>query len=111
MPDLDWERIRQGKDAYRDRMAALPFEEKMRLLERLRVRTVAVARPLPSNSALHGTASNLRVFVLQRGEQVSAKADGNANVAFFGASSTLAVAMAPSQSNALTTSVVKPTGV
>lgn len=110
MPEFDWEHIRQGKDAYRDRMAALPFEQKLKLLERLRDRTLAVAGTLPSLATQRSLASNLRVLVTHPPQQVGHNASGAANVGFFGATATLAAALAaitPWQSNALTMSVVK----
>lgn len=42
MSDREWERIRRDKEEHRARLAALPFEEKLRILERLRRRTQAL---------------------------------------------------------------------
>lgn len=40
MSEFDWDLIRQGKDLHRVRLAALPFAEKVQILERLRHRAI-----------------------------------------------------------------------
>lgn len=54
MPDLDWERIQESKEEHRVALAALPFDEKLQLLERLRDRAQAFqasASRMATNSA------------------------------------------------------------
>ncbi len=40
---IDLERIWASKEAYRKKQAALPFEEKVKILDRMRERQVAIA--------------------------------------------------------------------
>lgn len=44
MTSIDWNRIREEKERYRADSAALPFEEKLRILDRLRERDKAFRR-------------------------------------------------------------------
>jgi len=86
MSELDWERVRQGKDAYRDRMAALPFHEKMRLLDRLRERTAAIAGPFPPANGNERTSK--AIVHVSSGRQPAAEAGltfGVINLGVFGA--------------------------
>jgi uncharacterized protein YaaQ len=104
MPEHDWERIRQAKDAYRDRMAALPFDEKLRLLERLRERTLEVAG-LASTGKQRVGATNTRLIDV-KATQVGQNASSVANASYFGARATLVAAIAAmthSQTSTLTT--------
>jgi hypothetical protein len=100
MPELDWDRIRQGKDAYREKMAELPFEEKLLLLERLRERTLAFGGQVQHvNRIRQEPTSNIRVVPAPAHLNANSPV-GVVNLGFFGAAATLVSAMAPAQSSA-----------
>jgi len=42
--NVDWERIFAGKRAMREKLARLPLTEKLRMLDELRERTLAIRR-------------------------------------------------------------------
>jgi hypothetical protein len=110
MAEHDWESIRRAKERYRDRMAELPFEEKLRMLERLRDRTMAVAGSWLSIANPRVPVSNGRVLDLRPTAQVGQNASSNANVGLSGARATLAAAVAANaalQSGNLSVSILK----
>lgn len=99
MTEFNWERIRKEKDAHRDRLAALPFAEKLKALERLRARTLAVGGRDSFAGRVHrAPASNAQISVIVA-TPAGTKAripTASANAAFFGAAPTFAGAIAPS---------------
>lgn len=44
--DFDLEKMVKSKDAYRNKLAALPFEEKLQILEAMRNREMEIRRTL-----------------------------------------------------------------
>jgi len=103
MRELDWDNIRKAKDAYRDGASALPFDEKLRVMERLRTRAIALmdlrgpVRPLQGDPA-----SNMHVFVPQPQKGVN-NVRSSVNLALFGATAALVAAMTSAQSGAVPT--------
>jgi hypothetical protein len=62
VPDSYWDKIRQDKDAFRERLAALSVDEKLLLVERLRERAQAMRGTTSPASAYHRAAvSNVHV--------------------------------------------------
>ncbi len=92
MPNLDWDRVRREKDASRDIGASLPFDEKLRAMEMLRDRAVAL-RGFNKNPTAEQVqpASNILVSIPQ-----SQNVRSVVNLAVFGAAATLVAAIAPS---------------
>lgn len=83
---MDWDRIRKEKDAKRDRLAMQPFDEKLKTLERLHERTVAIAGPQrPRAKGAYPTAN----------VQVAAPSEPRARQSFgiFGVSAPFAMAV------------------
>jgi hypothetical protein len=101
MAELDWNGIQQRKDAHRDRMAALPFDQKMELLERLRVRTKAVAdRSTAFSVGARASASTVQVSFGQHPvREAGMNTVGAINLGVFGMSATLIAAMRPAPSS------------
>lgn len=102
MRDFDWKNVVRGKDAYRDQIAGRPFAEKLRMLDRLRERSVALSGhsiPLGA-SPVAGVALNVSPSM-----HVVRGTNGTVNLSVFGASATFVSAIAPMQSGstALTT--------
>lgn len=53
----EWiKRLIESKHAYRAKLAALPFEEKIKLLEKLRARTISI-QPVRQRDLLEGVRS------------------------------------------------------
>ncbi len=108
MPELNWDRVREGKDAYRDKLAELPFEEKLQLLERLRNRALVLGRQVqPMSGGQREPTSNLHICVVSPPDlrQVPNSTVG-ANLKCFGAAATLVAAMSSAESSAVGTSVL-----
>src|SRR5580704_3652961 len=64
MSDFDWQRVRQIKDLYRAKLTALPFEEKLHILERLRLRASELRGMWqPTSAGERSATSNVRAFV------------------------------------------------
>ncbi|MHB1094742.1 MAG: hypothetical protein ACYC3F_01045 [Gemmatimonadaceae bacterium] len=108
MREPDWKRIREAKDAHRDRMAALPFDEKVKLLERMRERGLSFgAQEQALRRAQREPTSNV---VISSTTQPATQVANNAmagNFGVFGATATLIAAMAPAQSSAVVTTITK----
>jgi len=61
----DWmKRILESKRAYRAKLAALPFEEKVRLLDKLRTRTRTIRAGRDQGSSETIASSNHRITLL-----------------------------------------------
>lgn len=45
--NFDWQKVTESKEAYRRKLAALPIVEKLRLLDELRQRAVAIRNASP----------------------------------------------------------------
>ena len=98
MPELDWDRIRKEKDAYRDSAASLPFEEKLQVMERLRDRALAMREHTGPAPRGHGEpASNIHV-VVPHPQRDAENVRSVMNLGLFGVTATLAAAMVSRQS-------------
>lgn len=87
MHESDWDRIRRAKDAHRDKLAALPFDAKLQILERLRERTLTMTGS-PAGAADRQSTSHAEVFLPPGPQSV-----GHAmSVGVFGVNASLAVA-------------------
>lgn len=85
MRESDWKMVREGKNAHRDRVAALPFEEKMQRLERLHARARALRAEYETVQAPRsGVVSHV---------QNAAESKAIATIRFFGVAVPLASAM------------------
>lgn len=93
MNESDWDRIRRAKDAHRDKLAALPFNAKLQVLERLRERTLALNGP-PASSAERQSTSNAIFLPLSQQNVGGAIGVGvvGVNASLFGVNASLAVA-------------------
>lgn len=88
MTKFDWVRVQREKDAYRDKMAALPVEGKLRMLERIRERTLVLrGGHKPSHNVTRASQRQTTVAGLPAS---AARAVGFGR---FGAASTLVAAM------------------
>lgn len=91
MNESDWDRIRRAKDAHRDKLAALPFNEKLQVLERLRERTRTLNGP-PASSAERQSTSNAVFSPLSQQNVGGAIGGVGVNASLFGVNASLAVA-------------------
>ena len=87
----DWERVREEKEAHRIKSAALPFEEKLRILERLRERDQSFRE---SRMRLDGD-DDKRTPVMRVQQVPSGQTIGKIHVKLFGANPVLLVASDP----------------
>jgi hypothetical protein len=62
------ERVEESKDAMRQRLQALPFSEKLKILERLRDRTLAIKRSSLARRE-QGRLANTTVSQAHNGER------------------------------------------
>lgn len=91
MSDFDWNTVVRRKDAFRDREAARPYAEKLRVLDRLRERAVQ----LRGTSTVPDVApvANMSLGLGANSVDLSAVATNSLNVSVFGASPTLVSAI------------------
>jgi len=121
MSDFDWHRVQQIKELYRAKLTALPFEEKLHILERLRLRASELRGVWQPMSARERSAtSNLRAFI--GSWVVTASLPINASLPpvqtvsnatrldMFGPSTTLLFAADLTQSNTLPTTIAASKG-
>lgn len=101
MSDSYWDRVRRDKDLHRATSAARPFEEKLRLLERMRERTQALrGSAYPISVRQSDSTSNVRTVALPPSEQVTS---GKIQIGTFGANATLTIAATRAESSARAT--------
>lgn len=89
MPENNWDEIRRGKDAYRAKLAALPPDEKLTIIERLRDRAELIrGSASPASARQRELHANVHVIGMQDPQNVT----GNIRLGVLGASSTLMAA-------------------
>src|SRR5271154_4215849 len=104
MTEFDWDQIRTEKDLYRARAAELPFEEKLKILERLRDRVQTMSgRHQPANAS----ERDLRANATNSANTLSIQPTGGLiHLGVLGANSTLAaVVTASARSSARATTI------
>jgi hypothetical protein len=98
MPNSYWDRIAESKASRRDELAALPFSEKIEVLERLRARARELSgRSEPFSAAEREISSNLRISS-ESFERIQPSA-GRVQIGMIRANSTLIVAGMRDQPN------------
>ena len=101
MTEVDWDHIRREKERYRQASAALSFDEKLQILERLRERGRAL---LESRQLFVGGAALERAPIVQTNSMQSS--GGGIHLTAFGANTTLVTvaAVTPAAAGKTTTS-------
>jgi hypothetical protein len=106
MREFDWDLIRRQKDAYRDSAAALPLGDKLRVLERLRDRALAMRSPHDRSMNAVPIARTTVSMVSAPMRPVANMGKAVLNVSMFGASATFAAAIAQAHTGSATTTTL-----